>query len=327
MARKILWHDGYASNPKTVFTDNQWTKYTDSIINYAKANSYDVVSLTALAASEDGYSSLQPAELGFLPAPAGTAYKYINQFIEAAEAEGLSVGLNVYQKTAFKGYPSRTDTIPQLSNEIAKNITHTKPLIIGIDGEVNKLKENGTSASGFTPNEYATQWMNSLDGAGVNYDTFAILGGNKQEKIWSNEPKFGNVYEYYSTDGWAGDFNHNIGDIFKNNPKGALNYITSQMKSGAVQNISVTRGNIDPVTGYSTGMIPAFSIGTGDGSNTLGKHANGKAIGPAVFGTWESEQFNTFIDLFEAAYPEVGDIFVYQADQLPLAWIPSPQSI
>jgi len=314
-ARKVLWHDSYASNIKVVMTDAEWPKYVDSIINYATTNSYDAVSLSAIGASVAKQSSLQPDELGFLP-DSQTAYKYINQFIAEAEKAGLQVGLNVYQKIALPDDKSVTDTVDQLASEIAKNIVHTKPLIIGIDGEDNKLKENTTR----TPTEFATRWMNSLDKYGVNYDTFAILGGNKQESIWSQHPKFENVYEYYSEDGWAGDFNHNIGVILKNNPQGALNYIQSQMASGAVQNPK------DPVTGQYSGIVPAFSIGTGDGTNTLGQHANKKPIGPAVFGTWKSDEFNKFIDLFESAYPSIENIFVYHADQLPLAWIPSSSS-
>jgi hypothetical protein len=314
-ARKILWHDSYASNIKVVMTDKEWPKYIKSIINYATANSYDAVSLSAIGASVVQDTTLQPSELGFLP-DSKTAYKYINQFIVEAEKAGLQVGLNVYQKIAIPSDKSRTDTIDQLVGEIAANIVHTKPLIIGIDGEDNKLKENTAR----TPTEFATQWMNSLDKNGVNYDTFAILGGNKQESRWSQHPKFENVFEYYSEDGWSGDFNHHIGVKLKNNPQGALSYIQSQMASGAVQNPK------DPVTGLYSGIVPAFSIGTGDGTNTLGRHANGKPIGPAVFGTWKSEEFNNFIDLFESAYPSIENIFVYHGDQLPLAWIPSSES-
>ena len=140
-ARKILWHDGYASNVKDVMKDKEWPKYVGKIINYATTNSYDAVSLSAIGASVAKQASLQPDELGFLP-DSKTAYKYINQFIVEAEKAGLQVGLNVYQKIAIPGDKSVTDTVDQLASEIAKNIVHTKPLIIGIDGEDNKLKEN-----------------------------------------------------------------------------------------------------------------------------------------------------------------------------------------
>jgi hypothetical protein len=314
--RKILWHDGYASNIKKVMTDQQWASYTKSIIDYATQNSYDVVSISAIGASVNGDASLSPATLGFLP-DNQIAYKYINQFIVEAEEAGLSVGLNVRQKDSYAGKPERTDTIPELAQAIAENIVHTKPLIIGIDGEVNDLAEGKQR----TPTEYATKWIDALKKYGVSYDSFAILGGNKQKAAWATSlPSFKNVFEYYSVDGVGGAFNQNLAVKYNNNPSGALDYIQSQMVSSSeVQNPK------DPITGAYSGINAAFSIGTGNGYNTLGEHSNHDPIGPAVFGTWDSEDFNEFINLFMAAYPAMEDIFVYHSDQLPKAWIPSSE--
>ena len=54
--------------------------------------------------------------------------------------------------------------------------------------------------------------------------------------------------------------------------------------------------------------------------NTLGQHLNKKAIGPAVFGTWEPASFNAFLQAWNDAYPGTTDIITYHGDQLPTTW-------
>ena len=48
-ARRILWHDGYASNLNNVWkTKTTWKSYYEEIIRYAKAYDYDAIGLTLL---------------------------------------------------------------------------------------------------------------------------------------------------------------------------------------------------------------------------------------------------------------------------------------
>lgn len=304
-ARKILWHDGFATPVKTVMKDAEFETYANSIIDYAKNNDYDTVSLTALG-SQIVPKTNHPSDQrkGFLPSNK-TAYKYLNQFIAKAEGRGLSVGLNVYQKN------NKTDSVSQLVEDISDNITHSRPLTIGIDSETNNLtKAQYDSVTGI--------WEDALKANDVNYDDFIILGGASQEPAWTQSSNFKNGYEYYSWDtpNWRKEssaFNDKISGDLKNDPKGALAYIQQ----------NITAGNIDgPITKNTyNGQVPIFSIGTGNGTNTLGRHLNNKAIGPAVFGTWEPAQFNTFLNLWNNAYPDTTDIIVYHGDQLPNDWL------
>ncbi len=327
-ARKILWHDSYASGIKTVMEDEAFKKYTNDIIKYAKKYKYDTVSLTALAASVgevDNSDTTQPKELlGFMP-DNETAYKYINRFIVAAEAEGLSVGLNVYQKNDINNKnpqgpntPGHTDTIDQLVKDISKNIKSTRPLTIGIDAEDNVLTAGGERSY----DDYKNVWESSLKSHGVNYDNFIILGGAAQKSSWTPSDTFKNGFEYYSEDKPSdypadpqelGMFNHIISTKYQNDPDGALGYIQRNIEAG-----TLGLAGSDPITGGKyNGIVPVFSIGTGK-DNTLGDKK--PSIGPAVFGTWEPEPFMAFLESWDTAYPGTTDIIVYHADQLPTAW-------
>ena len=328
-AKKILWHDSYASGYKNVMSsDEAFEKYQNSIIKFATHYDYDTVSLTALGSEISG-GFLPPSDLPISDPNYRTEYYYINKFIAAAETAGLSVALNVFQKNGA------TDTVDQLVVDLQKNIIATKNLTFGIDKEVNSL----------TAKTYETEkdtWITALNkhfGEG-NYDDFLILGGLAQPKTWTPSENFKNAYEYYSEDGDSGPFNKTISGNqpayeynkqqkkwikeknILNDPTGALEYIQNVIEFGEKvgDKTFYIDGPIDEITGEYNGQVPIFSIGTGNANNTLGKPTNGEPIGPAIFGTWEPAEFNAFLTTWNNAYPDTTDILVYHGDQLPTAW-------
>ena len=147
-ARKILWHDGYASNLNNVWkTKTTWKSYYEEIIRYAKAYDYDAIGLT-LEGKESGImqeldkATLDSKDLGILPSN-DLALERINDFITDAEEANLQVALNVFQSDVIIPSDSQSQTAPidqfvdfisQLkNNNQPTNQPLKKPLIIGVD--------------------------------------------------------------------------------------------------------------------------------------------------------------------------------------------------
>lgn len=363
-ARRILWHDGYASNLNNVWkTKTTWKSYYEEIIRYAKAYDYDAIGLT-LEGKESGImqeldkATLDSKDLGILPSN-DLALERINDFITDAEEANLQVALNVFQSDVIIPSDSQSQTAPidqfvdfisQLkNNNQPTNQPLKKPLIIGVDSETNGLKKTSTTKDPVTGltlsvSDYTKAWTTALDNAKVDYDTFAVFGGSAPIKEWydPSDPnyieQFVNAVEYYSLDGWYpkkninGVFNDDIANLKPGDPGQALKVIQNWMNPQWLQDNKLDPEDAAPKPSYITNsageklynqIMPAFSIGTGNPNNTLGKHSNGKSIGPSVFGNWDPEQFIKFLDAWELAYPETADIFVYQADQLNTGWVPN----
>ena len=324
-ARKILWHDGFHSNINYEMTDTEFGKYTDSIIKFARKYAYDTISISAIPQSVgEAEDATNPS--GWLPNNT-KAYKFINQFIAAAEGQGLSVGLNIAQKNPnphispqpYVGppgdsnpkNPGYTDSIADLTNDISKYIEHTLPLTIGIDSQTNGLKANGERSF----DVYKDAWEDQLQANNVDYDDFIIFGGIPQPSGWDASSNFKNAFEYYSEDGDYGTFNDMISGKYLNNPDGALTYIQGLIEAKA---LNIVGNPLDANKNYN-GLVPVFSIGTGKG-NALGNSQNKSPIGPPVFGTWRPAAFEAFLQSWNDAYPGTTDIITYHGDQLPTTW-------
>ena len=286
----VLWHEGYKTSLGTLFQPDEWNAYTSAIVNFAAGHGIGTV-MSSLIFSDTA---------GTLPADAAT---YLQSFVTAAEAQGLTVGICV----SF----GKTTTFSEAAATLA-GITHTRPLLLGVDVE----NFNGTSIPTPKANTVMTDvvvpFQQALTAAGVTFSRIAVIGGMAVDPSWV--PPMANVYEYYS-DG-AGLLN----PLFNAN----LNQ-PAQTLAAFQTTVANTSGSSDPIVapGHVSGW-PAFAISRADADCLGGCGAdpskNFRCGIADIFGQWSWQSFAGFLGLYEDEYgPE--SIVIYQGDQLPCDWL------
>ncbi len=292
----ILWHESYKATTNStskLFNDQEWEKYTDSIINFANHNNFKTVGISIIFADD---SSTLPIN----------GVDWIHKFIEKAEPK-LKVGIDV-------GYQSGKDPVNdtkkfQAMAETLAKFKPNEPLMLAVDGENKVVAANAL--------EYTNNFKAALNDAGVKYDEFAILSTMKPKSNWGSSLL--NGFEFYSQKK-KGPQKNSLNELFnkyKNKPVEAFQAFYNLVESGK----TIAKASDLP----GPGTAPVFAISRSD-DNCLGgqlapeSKANKCGI-TDIFGQWGWDEFEDFLGLYNAQYPTTDKIFVFQGEQLPCDWL------
>ena len=292
----ILWHEGYkaaTNSTSKLFNDQEWEKYTDSIINFANHNNFKTVGISIVFADD---SSTLPVN----------GVDWINKFIEKAEPN-FKIGIDI-------GYESGKDPVNdtkkfQAMAETLSKIKSKEPLMIGVDGEKKVVAANAL--------EFTNHFKTALTDAGVKFGEFVILSTMKPKSNW--EGNLLNGFEFYSQKK-EGTQKQSLNELFnehKNNPVEAFQAFNDLVESGG----TIAKASDLP----GPGTAPIFAISRSDdkclGGQLAPESKSNKCGITDIFGQWGWNEFEDFLGLYNAQYKTTDKIFVFQAEQLPCDWL------
>ena len=292
----ILWHEGYkaaTNSTSKLFNDQEWEKYTDSIINFANHNDFKAVGISIVFADDNSTLPVNGVD-------------WINKFIAKAEPN-FKIGIDIGYQSGKK--PINDTKKFQAMAETLSEIKSKEPLIIGLDGEQKVVADNAL--------EFTNKFKTALTDAGVKIDEFVILSQMKPKANW--EGNLLNGFEFYSQKkkGTQKKSLNHLYNQYANKPIKAFQEFNDLVESG--QTIAKASDLPGP------GTAPVFAISRSDDNCLGGKLASESKLNKCgitdIFGQWRWDKFEDFLGLYTAHYPTTDKIFIFQGEQLPCDWL------